>query len=140
MTPAKIKGFHDFKIGLNVRFISFLFFLTLLLGAHPSFAGTNTGCSGDQWSDHEKSGPQEGHYVYRTNDLWQIGTPGDNDSGCGVVSKRSKSTRSISMENRICRFRFTARSRRVIITPVERKHCSCEGSFDLKMTCKEGEY
>ena len=96
-----------------------------------AFAGTGSGCSGDQWS----SG--EGYFVYRTGNLWEIGAPGEQNRGCGLVSARSSSKRGVFMANKICSFSFNANSSQLTVKSQKGKNCSCEGTVTLEKDCSE---
>ena len=117
-----------------------LLIAALLFTASTSFAGTGTGCSGDQWDDyHEQQGFDGVHFVYRTRDFWQIGNPGDAARGCGPVSARDPSKAGVTMHNKLCAFTYDAASARLSVTSMPGRTCGCTGTFTLHQTCVEGQ-
>ena len=105
-----------------------------------SIAGTGTGCSGDQWAT---GNAVNSAWVYRTNNLWEIGTGEvgikSQKRGCGIVSARSASKTEIRMENKLCQYHFNVETLTLTVNAIKGKTCPCSGTFKLAKSCTEGE-
>ena len=112
----------------------YILFLVIVLLSTPAYAGTGTGCSGDQWDDYPAD---VSHWVYHTNKSWEIGTR--DYEGCGTVSARNASDVEVSMSNKICKFIFKAETGLLTIKNVGKKHCFCHGLFALHKVCSKVE-
>ena len=106
-----------------------------------ALAGTNTGCSGDQWSSHlssDNNSPQKMQWVYHTNKLWSIGFSGYETKACGLeISARNNSDTEVFMENGTCTYHFQANKAQLTVKSAARANCRCQGIYNLKKSCSK---